>query len=352
MLTNRATRTQRPSGHFSWVLSLTLALSMNTFSISSSVAASVPSSPQYVEAMAGPTQVVVTWDALSSTGGESLNYTARVWTAPPPTASPVFASCSTTGLGCVIGGLVSGTVYYVDVIAANSAGASGPSAMKPISPGNAGSPPTNVIATSDSSGRVTVKWTPSAALGTGQFAWYTAEAFSGPEFSAGSYVSYCTADPASATTCFMTNLKSGGTYYVQVRTVSSLGSSFPSSPRVRVVVGTNSSASPTPTPKSSETSSTSTLTAPQSVKAVALSKAVKVTWKAPSITNGRKITYYRVGIYSRAGQLLSFCRVKAPLLSCTLTKLKPKATIYIGVVALYSGAESPRSKLIAVIPKA
>lgn len=350
-MTNRVSRIQQPSGRLTRILFFVLAFSLIPLSVSPSVAASIPSAPQYVEAMAGPTQVAITWDAPSSTGGESLNYTARVWTVPPPTTSPVFASCSTTGLGCVIGGLVSGTAYYVDVIAANSAGTSGPSAMKPISPGNAGSPPTNVIATSDSSGRVTVKWTPPTSFGTGQFAWYTAEAFTGPEVSAGSYVSYCTADPSSATTCFMGSLKLGATYYVQVRTVSSLGSSFPSAPRVRVVVGTSSSATSTPTPKPTATFSASTLTAPQSVKVVALSKAVKVTWRAPKVTDGKKITYYRVGIYSKAGQLLSFCRVKAPLLSCTLTKLKPKVTIYIGVVALYSGAESPRSKLIAVVPK-
>ena len=222
--------------------------------------------------------------------------------------------------------------------------------MKPISPGNAGSPPTNVSATSDSSGKVIVKWTPPTSFGTGQFAWYTAEAFFGPEVSAGSYVSYCTADPSSATTCFMGSLKLGATYYVQVRTVSSLGSSFPSAPRVRVVMGTSSTATSTPTPK--PTSSTSKLTAPQSVKVVALSKAVKVTWKAPKATAGKKITYYRVGIYSKAGRLLSFCRTKATIFSCALTKLKPKVTIYIGVVALYSGAESPRSSHIAVVPKA
>lgn len=306
------------------------------------MAATVPPAPQYVEAMAGPTQVAVTWDAPSSTGGELLTYTARVWTLPPPTSSPVFASCSTTGLGCIIGSLISGTSYYVDVIASNSAGASGPSAMKPITPGNAGSPPTNVSAASDSSGRVTVKWTPPTALGTGQFAWYTAEAFIGPEISAGAYKSYCTADPASATTCFMGNLTLGATYYVQVRTVSSLGSSFPSTPRVRVVIGT----------AASTTFPTSTLTAPESVKVLALSKAVKVTWKAPKVADGKQTTYYRVGIYSKAGQLLSFCRVKATLFSCTLTKLKPKVAIYIGVVALYSGTESPRSNLITVIPKA
>lgn len=346
-----AFRVKYPSNHFNRVMLFTLAISLSAFSITPTSAASAPSAPQYVEAMAGPTQVAITWDAPSSSGGETLNYTARLWTAPPPTNSPVFASCTTTGLGCVIGGLITGATYYADVIAANSAGTSGPSAMKPLSPGNAGSPPSNVTATADSSGRVTVKWNPSTALGTGQFAWYTAEAFSGPEFSAGSYVSYCTADPASATSCFMTNLKLGSTYYVQVRTVSSLGSSFPTSPRVRVVVGTSSSTPPSATPQPTATFQTNPLTPPQAVKVVALSKAVKVTWKAPKVTNGKKITYYQIGIYSKSGRLLSFCRTKATLFSCTLTKLKPKVTIYIGAVALYAGAESSRSALIAVTPK-
>lgn len=351
-MTTRALLGRQPSGSFLRVFLFILAFFISGVFMPPVLAASIPTAPQYVEAMAGPTQVAITWDAPSSSGGESLNYTARVWTVPPPTTSPVFASCSTTGLGCIISGLVSGTPYYVDVVAANSAGTSGPSSMKPISPGNAGSPPSNVLASSDSSGRVTVKWTPPSVLGTGQFAWYTAEAFTGPEISAGSYASYCTADPASATTCFISNLKLGSTYYVHVRTVTSLGSSFPSSPRVRVVVGTSSSATSTPKPVPGVTSSVGTLTAPQSVKVLALSKAVKVTWKAPKVTGGKKITYYRVGIYSKTGTLLSFCRVKAPLLSCTLTKLKAKVTIYVGVVALYSGAESPRSNLIAVVPKA
>lgn len=341
---------RHPSGQISRTLFILLTLSLAAFSISPSMAASVPLAPQYVEAMAGATQVAVTWNAPSSTGGEVLNYTARVWTVPPPTSSPVFASCSTTGLGCIIGGLVSGTTYYVDVIASNGAGASGPSAMKPISPGNAGSPPNNVTATSDSSGRVAVKWTPPTALGTGQFAWYTVEAFTGSEISAGAYTAYCTADPASATSCFISGLKLGVTYYIQVRTVSSLGSSYPSTPRYKIFTG--SAASSSPTPKPSVTSSTSTLTAPQLVKVTVLSKSVKVSWKAPTSTTDKKILYYRAGVYTKSGVLLSFCRTRATIFMCTLPKLQPKVTAYIGVVALYSDVESQRSKLIAVVPKA
>ena len=347
----RVLTSRLPFGRINRVLLLPLAFSLSAFSISPSVAASVPSAPQYVEAMASANQVAVTWDPPSSSGGESLNYTARVWTVPPPTTSPVFASCSTTGLGCIVGGLVSGTNYYVDVVASNSAGTGGPSAMKPISPGNAGSPPSNVSATSDSTGRVTIKWTPPTALGTGQFAWYAAEVFTGPEISAGTYTAYCTADPASATSCFIGGLKLGGTYYVQVRTVSSLGSSYPSTPRLKVVAGTTASNTPTSAASPSASTPISTLTAPQSVKVVALSKSVRVSWKAPAVTGDKKVLAYRAGVYSTAGVLLSFCKTKATVFTCTIPKLKPKLVVYIGVVALYTGAESPRSKLIAIIPK-
>jgi len=342
---------RQPSGHIGQVVFVILAFLLSTLQISPSVAASAPGAPQYVEAMAGSTQVAVTWDPPSSNGGESLlNYTARVWTVPPPTTSPIFASCTTTNLGCIVSGLASGSAYYVDVIASNSAGPGGPSVVRSISPGGAGFPPSNVSATSDSKGLLTVRWTPSTSLGTGTFAWYTAEVFTGPEISVGSYSGFCTESSATASSCLIGGLKLGATYYVQVRTVSSVGSSFPSSPRYLVVAG--AAASPTPTPKPSASLSTSTLTAPQSVKVVALSKAVRVTWKAPKVTNGKKVTYYRAGIYSKAGRLLSFCKVKATIFTCTLTKLKPKVAIYIGVVALYSGAESPRSKLITVVPKA
>ena len=342
---------QQPSSRVSRISFLFLAASMVALSIAPSSAASVPSYPQYVEAMAGPTQVAITWDPPSSNGGEStLNYSARVWTVPPPTSSPVFASCTTTGLGCVVGGLVSGTTYYVDVIASNSAGPGVPSAMKPITPGGTGSPPTNVTATSDNKGVVTIKWTPSTALGTGTFAWYTAEIFTGPEISVGAYTRYCTADPASATSCFVSGLTLGSIYYVQVRTVSSLGSSYPSTPRYKVVAGTSASPIPSGKPSSSSTA-TSKLSAPLAVKVVALSKSVRVSWKAPAVTGGKKIIGYRAGAFGPAGTLLVYCKTKPTVFICTIPKLQAKRAVYIGVVALYADADSPSSKLIAVIPK-
>lgn len=349
-MTNRVRLVQQSSGRINQVILIVLASLLSALQILPVVAASVPSAPQYVEAMAGPTQVAVTWDPPSSNGGESsLNYTVRVWTVPPPTNSPVFASCSTTALGCIVGGLVSGSSYYVDVIASNSAGPGAPSAMKPISPGGAGSPPTNVSATSESKGLLTVKWTPSTSLGTGTFAWYTAEAFTSPEISIGSYSGYCTESSATASSCLIGGLKLGSTYYVQVRTVSSLGSSFPSSPRYKVVAGT--AANPSSAASSSSTNSTGRLTAPQQVKVVALSKSVRVSWKAPASTSGKQIIGYRAGAFGASGAMFSSCRTSAKIFTCTILKLKAKQAIYIGVVALYPGVDSPSSKLIVVMPK-
>lgn len=344
MVPNKKGLTQASSGRLGQFFLILLTCALSAFMISPVAAATLPSAPEYIEAMAGPTQVAVTWDPPSSNGGESmLTYTARVWTIPPPTVSPVFASCSSTGLGCVISGLTTGSTYYVDVVASNSAGTGGPSAMKPISPGNAGSPPSNVYATSDSKGMLTVKWTPPSSFGSGQFAWYSAEAFTGPEFSIGSRAGYCTEGTSTATSCLIGGLKLGTTYYVQARIISSLGSNYPSFPRYKVVAGTTSpTASATPKPK---------LTAPRSVKVIALSKSVRVSWKAPTSTGGKKILGYRAGAYGPALTLLRYCKTTARVFTCTIAKLKPKIATHIGVVARYSGVESPLSKLIAVIPK-
>lgn len=347
MTRDQAGLMKAPSDRGNRSLFIFLVSALSVSMISPVAAVSLPSAPQYVEAMAGSTQVAVTWDPPSSNGGEAtLTYTARVWTVPPPTASPIFASCSTTALGCVITGLTTGSTYYVNVVASNSAGTGGPSAMKPISPGNAGSPPSNVSATSDSKGMLTVKWSPSSSLGTGQFAWYAAEVFTGPDISAGSYAGYCTESSALGNSCLIGGLRVGTAYYLQVRTVSSLGSSYPTTPRYKIVAGAAASATPT-----ASVTSNSRLTAPQAVKIIALSKSVRVSWKAPTSTGGKKILGYRAGAYGPALTLLSYCKTTAMVFTCAILKLKPKIATHIGVVALYSGVESPLSKLIAVIPK-
>jgi len=349
-MTVRVLKSQRLFGRVNGFLFILFVTAFSGLQVFQSVAASVPSAPQYVEAMADSNQVAVTWDPPSSNGGDSLlSYTARVWTIPPPTASPVFATCTTVNFGCVIGGLNPGSTYYVDVFASNSAGAGTPSAAKPISPGSAGKPPSNVSATSDGKGKLTIKWTPLASFNTGTFAWYTAEVFTSSDISVGSYSGFCTENSISASSCLIGGLKLGVTYYAQVRTVSSLGSSFPSFPRFKIIAGTvaNPSLSASPT----VTSATSQPTAPQRVKVMALPKSVRVVWRPPAKTGGLTILGYRASAFGKSGAQLSYCKTSAKIYTCTILKLKARQVIYVGVVAIFSDIDSPSSKLIPVIPK-
>lgn len=364
------------SNRFNLALVLLISLVFSVTQSPLSFGANPPSAPQYVEPMSDTNQVAITWDPPSSNGGESLlTYTARIWSLPPPTTSAVLASCTTAQLGCIVSGLVSGTVYYVDVIASNSAGAGAPSASRSISPGAAGKPPSAVSASSDAKGLITVKWMPLTSAGTGTFAWYRAEVFTESEIGIGSYSGYCISGAITDSSCLIGGLKLGATYYVQVRTYTSLGSGFPSSPRIKIIAGTSAapSASPTPTKadptasaSASATSSTSgsskatpiatgkaiSSSAPQSVKVVALSRALRISWSPPKYTGGLKILGYRVQAFGAGYDVLMHeCRTSAKVLTCTLKNLGPKQVYQGAVYVVFAGKESQASKGFRVITK-
>lgn len=341
---------------------LLVSLVLSVVQSSPSFGANPPSAPQYVEAMSDTNQVAITWDPPSSNGGDSLlNYTARIWTVPPPTNSAIFASCTTTQLGCIIGGLIAGNVYYVDVIASNSAGAGAPSAVKSISPGAAGRAPTNVTATSDSKGLLTIRWTPLTSLSAGVFAWYAAEVFTGMEISAGSYAGFCTSGAITDSSCLIGGLKLGATYYAQVRTYSSLGSGFPSFPRIKVIAGSQAAptASPTPTPQATNSSTPTPLpklspirgtasysTMPRNVKATSLSKALRISWTPPKYTDGLKILGYQVLITfpGYVGKGWSEKCITSPKnLTCTFKNLRPKQDYKVSLITLFAKKESPEN---------
>jgi hypothetical protein len=144
-------------------------------------------------------------------------------------------------------------------------------------------------------------------------------------------------------------LKAGVTYFIQVRTISSVGSSYPSTPRYRIA--SSSSPSAIPTPSKTSTATSVTLTAPQQVKVVALSKSVRVTWRAPAVTGGKTILNYSAGAFTANGAVITTCKTLPKLLSCTIGGLKSNQKVYIGVIARYSDVISPLSKFIPVTTK-
>jgi hypothetical protein len=356
---------------------LLVSLVLSVVQSSPSFGANPPSAPQYVEPMSDTNQVAITWDPPSSNGGDSLlNYTARIWSLPPPTNSAIFASCTTTQLGCIIGGLIAGNVYYVDVIASNSAGAGAPSASRSISPGASGKPPSNVSTTSDAKGLITVKWTPLTSAGAGTFAWYRAEVFTEPDVGTGLQSGYCTTGAITDSSCLIGGLKLGATYYAQVRTYTSLGSGFPSFPRIKIIAGTPVApmASPTPT-KATPSASNSAKATPNStskngsqaspiatglasgvsyplnVKVISLSKALRFSWSPPKYTGGLKILGYRADALGGSDKLIHECRTKAKVFTCTIKNLEPKQVYNVAVYTMFAGKESPSSKIFRVITK-
>ncbi len=87
------------------------------------VPATVPGAPRTVTATAAVKSAVVKWAAPTSTGGSAITgYTARAWSAS--TGGTQVSSCGwTTGtLTCTIPTLITGTRYYVDVVATNAVG--------------------------------------------------------------------------------------------------------------------------------------------------------------------------------------------------------------------------------------
>lgn len=295
---------------------------------------SVPSSPQYPEYWISTTSVDVAWDPPAVPGGSgTITYQARAWSTVPPTAiSNLVSSCSTTALGCRISGLTSGTFYYIDIVAMNSAGTGNPSAYQQVQPGTTASAPRSV-STSAGRGTVTIRWQPPTTFGTGAFAWYSAGAFSGSGIGAGTASSSCTTFSTSELSCMISGLVNGRTYYVGVAAVTSQHAGLQSA-RIKVIVGTKP-------------------TAPRDVTVQRRSRAALVAWRAPSSNGGCRISSYRIRVFRHgAAQPLRVIMADGSVRSKRIGSLVNGRTYDVTVAAANVIGQGPQSRRHAVTPRA
>lgn len=222
-----------------------------------------PSAPTITSVTAGDQRLSVAFTA-GAAGDRSITryqYTTdngATWIDAVGTSSPL-----------VLTGLTNGTTYSVKIRAVSAAGAGAASnagSGKPIGyPGVPGD-----ITATGASGSIVVAWSPADANG-GTIQSYTATAFTAA--AGGSTVQSCT---TSTTTCTITGLSNGTTYYISVQTLTTGGLySERSDPRVAVAPGTVPGA-------------------PTAITAAAGNGSATVSWTAPASAGSTAISGYQV----------------------------------------------------------
>jgi subtilisin family serine protease len=291
-----------------------------------------PGAPTSVTTKTSSGTVTATWVTPGSAGSSAITgYTATAYSALTDGSS--VGSCTAVKLTCAITGLMGGVSVYVSVTANNADGTSAASsprvaqALAATAPGQ----PTSVSATRGASGAVAVTWTAPSATGGSAVTGYTAYAYT--TATGGTSGGSCTAG-SSATTCTITGLIGGSTYYVGVKASNAIGAGAASTPLASIVAYSLPGASAKPT-------------------AVAGSGKATVTWTAPASNGGQSITAYTAKAWSAAtgGTLVRSCTWSTGTLTCDITGLTKGVSYYIDVTATNSlGAGVASARTSAVKP--
>ena len=219
----------------------------------------VPGPPTDVAAVAGDSQVTVSWSAPLTNGGSAI-------TAYTVTAAPGGLTCTTPGtLSCTVTGLTNGTAYTFAVTATNGDG-TGPASAPPgwLTPATLPEAPTGVAASLSADTEAFVWWSAPASDGGSAVATYTVTASPGE----------ATCATSGALSCTVTGLTIGTAYTFTVTATNGVGTG--------------------PASTASDPVAVTAPDAPSGVVASAGDSEAAVSWSTPLSDGGSAITGYTV----------------------------------------------------------
>jgi hypothetical protein len=285
--------------------------------------------------------VAVRW--TDSATGSPTSYTARAYSTAA--GNTLLGSCTaTTGTtGCSITGLASGITVYVSVTGTNSSGTSLPSAPRKAG-ATASVPSASVVSASARDRAAVITWS-APNNGGSPITRYIVRTYAGATgglpLGPGCVLNAPSVGVQPATTCTISGLNNGDTYYVNVQAINAAGNGLYS---------TRAAVTPRPAPN-----------APRNVSVRSASTtSLAVTWQAPTSNSGPAASSYTATAYASTANnapALATCPASAPALTCTITGLTLNTDYYISVTATSStgtgSASSPRVRAVpGIVPGA
>ena len=184
----------------------------------------VPGAPTGLSAMAGNTQVALSWTAPSSNGGAAITgYNVFEGTTPGGESTTAVNSSLISGTTFTVTGLTNNVTYYFTVKANNSVGASAASneaSATPVPPTVPGAP-TGLSGTAGVA-QVALTWTAPSSNGGSPITGYNV--FDGTT-TGGESTTPVNSSPLSGTTYTVTGLTNGTTYFFTVKAINAVGAS-------------------------------------------------------------------------------------------------------------------------------
>ncbi len=284
---------------------------------------SAPTQPVGVTARTTPASVTVAWGAPISRGGLPISgYTATAYDTQ--LGGLPIRSCRTDGSGrsCSFPGAV-GRRYWVEVVATNDAGTSGPSWRVLAAPRTQPGAPRRVTV-SGLPGALTVGWAAAADNGA-PITGYTASAYR--TRTGGAPVGTCSTDGAG-TGCTIAGVAGGPTYHVEVTATNRVGTGGASRPRTTGTPG------------------------PGAALTTYERRRVVVRWDPPPAAAG--ITGFEARVHTKAsgGTLLGSCVAPAGATQCTTGRLKQRSRYFVDLVTTSAaGASVMKPRIVTGPPR-